>query len=89
MPQYILKTVEIRFDDNGKFMICSHQGWTLNEQETPVQIRIFSDAKHRIKVAVYGTPIDYLETFGVWLCRALIERNPDVWKTVNLSDCDR
>lgn len=85
----ILRTIEIRFTAEGKLYACSHFGWTLNEVDNIVQAVIFTRGNTRIKVAVYDHVIDHLDTFGVWLCRALLGDDGYTWKHVDLTQCDR
>lgn len=86
----IYKVIEIRFTAEGQIYANSHDGWTvINYPDEPLQIKIFSRDDYRIKIVVYQHPIEYLDTFGVWLCRALLGDEGYVWKHVDLSECDR
>lgn len=86
----IYRVLEIRYDANGQIYACTHDGWTVtNYPEEPVQIRIFSRDKHRIKVVVYQTPLEHIETFGTYLCRALLNDDGYTWRHIDLRSYDR
>lgn len=85
----VLRTIEIRYDANGKLSICSHHGWQLNEVDNLVQCQTFIRGEWHIKVAVYDKPLEHLETFGIWLCRALVGDDGYTWRHIDLTDCDR
>lgn len=88
----VLMSIEVRYDKNGHLYANSHHGWFIpNHPQQPVQCQIFSRDNYRIKVAVYGLPLENLHTFGAYLAAALIdgEKHPSIWRKVELSDCDR
>lgn len=85
----ILKTLEVRYTKEGKLYACSHDGWSLNEMDNLVQCQIFTRDNTRIKLAVYDHPLENIDTFGTWLCRALMGDEGYTWKHVDLRDCDR
>lgn len=85
--QFIYRVIEIRFDNNGHVYASSHHGWTVVDEDEVVQCQIFRRDNWRIKVVVYRVEIEYLETFGAYLCAGLVDRDlhPAVWRTVELN----
>lgn len=85
----ILMVIEVRYDKNGHIYANSHHGWTVTDYpQQCTQCETFSRGRYRIKVVVYGTPIEYINTFGAYLAAALIEgdKNPMIWRNVNLNE---
>lgn len=84
-----LRTIEIRFDSEGKIHCCAFKGWYQLPSGDLRQCRIFRRGNIAIKIGVYDGSIEFLETFGAWLANALISGENDTWKHVDLRDCDR
>lgn len=81
--------IEVRYDKNGKLYANSHHGWAVtNYPQECSQCRVFARDNYRIKVVVYGTPLEHLETFGSYLAAALIDgtKNPIIWRNVDLNE---